>query len=88
LTKNAGRKKRYKKNSRYIVIFVLANYCTINKRVKMKEQKKNKEQAIEKIFGMKFTTNEALNKYKGPEYEAPKLKEIRKRFSKGIIIHE
>ena len=54
----------------------------------MKEQKKDEERVVEKIFGMELTTNEALNKYKGPEYEPPKLKEIQKRFSKGIIIHK
>jgi hypothetical protein len=54
----------------------------------MKEQEKKKEKVVEKMFGMEFTTNEALNKYKGPEFEPPKLKDIRKRFSKGIIIHK
>ena len=34
-----------------------------------------------------FTVNEELNKYKGPEFEPPKLKGIREKFSKGIIIH-
>jgi hypothetical protein len=53
----------------------------------MKEQKKNKEKVVEKMFGMELTTNEALNKYLGPEYAPPKLKEVEKRFSKGIIIH-
>ncbi|HEY8781644.1 MAG TPA: hypothetical protein VIM16_08530 [Mucilaginibacter sp.] len=53
----------------------------------MKEQKKNKEQVVEKMFGMEFTVDESLSKYKGPEFEPPKLKEIRKRFSKGVIIH-
>jgi len=53
----------------------------------MKEQKKEKAQIVENKFEMKFTVDESLNKYKGPEFEPPKLKEIRKRFSKGIIIH-
>ena len=53
----------------------------------MKEQKKNKEKVVEKIFGMELTTNEDLNKYLAPEYDPPKLKEIQKRFSKGIIVH-
>ena len=53
----------------------------------MKEQKKNKEQVVEKIFGMELTTNEALNKYLSPEYAPPKLKEIEKKFSRGVIIH-
>ena len=53
----------------------------------MKEQKKDKEKVVEKIFGMELTTNEALNKFRGPEFEPPKLKEIQKRLSKGIIIH-
>ena len=54
----------------------------------MKEQKKDKEQVVEKMFGMEFKTNEDLNKYRGPEYQPPKLKEIQKRFSKGLIIHK
>jgi|GEM_PF-5977885 len=53
----------------------------------MKEQKKDKEKVVEKARQMVFTTNEALNKFKGPEFEPPKLKEIQKRLSKGIIIH-
>jgi hypothetical protein len=55
--------------------------------MKMKEEKKDEEKVVAKMFGMELTTNEALNKYKAPEYEAPKLKEIKKKFSKGIIIH-
>jgi hypothetical protein len=51
----------------------------------MKEEKK--EKVVEKIFGMELTTNEALNKLRGPEFEPPKLKEIQKKLSKGIIIH-
>jgi hypothetical protein len=53
----------------------------------MKDAKKNKEEVVEKKFGMTFTIDESLNKYKGPEFEPPKLKEIQKKFSKGIIIH-
>ena len=53
----------------------------------MKDKKKNKEQVVEKMFGMEFTIDESLNKYKGPEFEPPKLKGIREKFSKGIIIH-
>jgi hypothetical protein len=53
----------------------------------MKEQKKTKEQVVEKRPEMQFTVNEELNKYKGPEFEPPKLKGIREKFSRGIIIH-
>ena len=53
----------------------------------MKEQKKQKEEVVEKMFGLELTTNEALDKYKAPEYASPKLEEVKKRFSKGIIIH-
>ena len=54
----------------------------------MKEQKKNKEKAAEKTREMVFTTDESLNKYKGPEFEPPKLKGIRERFKNGYIIHQ
>jgi hypothetical protein len=53
----------------------------------MKEQKEHKEQVVEKRPEMQFTINEDLNKYKGPEFEPPKLKKVREKFSKGIIIH-
>jgi len=53
----------------------------------MKDQKKEKEQVVENIFGIELTTNEALKKYLGPEHESPKLKEVRKKFSKGVIVH-
>jgi len=53
----------------------------------MKEQKKNKEKVVEKAREMVFTVDESLNKYKGPEFEPPKLKGIRKKFKNGIIIH-
>jgi len=52
----------------------------------MKNQK-NKEKVVEKMPEVKFTINEDLNKYSGPEFEPPKLKGIREKFSKGIIIH-
>jgi hypothetical protein len=54
----------------------------------MKEQKKDTDKVVEKRYGMEFTTNEALNKYKGPEFEPPKLKGIREKFSRGYIIHK
>ena len=53
----------------------------------MKEQKKNEEKAVEKVSHMEFTIDDSLNKYKTPEYQSPKLKEVEKRFSKGYIIH-
>jgi hypothetical protein len=53
----------------------------------MKEQKKEKEKVVEKMFGMELTIDESLNKYKAPQYQAPKLKEVEKRFSKGVITH-
>ena len=53
----------------------------------MKAQKKNKEEVVQKILGMELTIDESLNKYKAPEYQSPKLKEVEKRFSKGVIIH-
>jgi len=59
----------------------------INNSTKVKGQKKNKEQVVEKMPDLVFTIDESLNKYKGPEFEPPKLKGIREKFSKGIIIH-
>ena len=52
----------------------------------MKAIKKDKEQ-VEKLFGLELTVDESLNKYKSPEFEAPKLKDIQKKFSKPVIIH-
>ena len=59
----------------------------MNNSGKMKEEKKIKEKAVEKRFEVEFIIDESLNKYRAPEFEPPKLKEIQKRFSKGIIIH-
>jgi hypothetical protein len=54
----------------------------------MKEQKKTKERVAEKSSSdVKFTVDESLNKYKGPEYTPPKLKEIEKMFSKQVVHH-
>ena len=53
----------------------------------MKEQKKTKEQVVEKSSDVKFIVDESLNKYKGPKYTPPKLKEIEKMFSKQIVHH-
>ena len=53
----------------------------------MKEQKKNKVQIVKKAPDVEFTVDESLNKYKGPEYTPPKLKEIEKMFSKQIVHH-
>ena len=53
----------------------------------MKEQKKDKEKVVEKAREMVYTTNEALNKYRGPEFEPPKLKGINEKFKNGYIIH-
>jgi len=54
----------------------------------MKESKKSKVEVIEKVFGSELTIDESLNKYKGPEFEPPKLKGIREKFSRPIIIHK
>jgi hypothetical protein len=67
-----------------VIIFVMIIF---NLSIKMKEQKKNKEKVVEKMFGMELTTNEALNKYRGPEFEPPKLKGINEKFKNGYIIH-
>jgi hypothetical protein len=53
----------------------------------MKEQKKNKGQVGKKTPDVEFILDESLNKYKGPEYTPPKLKEIEKMFSKQIVHH-
>jgi hypothetical protein len=53
--------------------------------IAMKEQKKEKEQVVEKKTDVTYILNDALNKYKGTE--SPKLKEVREKFSKGFIIH-
>ena len=53
----------------------------------MKEQKEHKGQVDEKKPEMQFTIDESLNKYKDPKYASPKLKEVEKKFSKGVIIH-
>jgi hypothetical protein len=49
----------------------------------MKDQKKDTEPQVEKMFGMTFTVDENLNKYKAPEFESPKLKKVREKFSKS-----
>jgi len=54
----------------------------------MKEQKKDKEKVVEKMFDLELTLDESLDKYEGPEFDPPKLKEIEKKFSKRIIIHQ
>ena len=51
-----------------------------------KEQIKIKQKAVKKQPEMIFTVDESLNKYKGPEFESPKLKEIREEFKKPIVI--
>jgi hypothetical protein len=56
-----------------------------NNRVNMKSQKKTKEN-VETMPEVKFTVNEELNKYRAPEFEPPKLKGIKEKFSKGIVI--
>jgi len=38
------------------------------------------------MFGMEFTVDESLNKYKGPEFESPKLKIAKEKFSKPVVI--
>ncbi len=35
---------------------------------------------------IKFTVDPSLDKYKGPEFDPPKLKEIEKKFSKPVTI--
>jgi len=51
-----------------------------------KEQIKIKQKAVKKQPEMIFTVDESLDKYKGPEFESPKLKEIREQFKKPIVI--
>jgi glucose-6-phosphate 1-dehydrogenase len=58
---------------------------TIYNIAKMKEQKKNKEHVVEKMFGLELTTNEALNKYAGPEFKSEKLKKIERKLNKQVI---
>jgi hypothetical protein len=69
------------------IIFVLDNEYMINHSTEVKGQKKNKGQLVEKRSEMQFTIDESLNKYKDPKYAPSKLKEVEKKFSKGIIIH-
>jgi hypothetical protein len=52
----------------------------------MKETKKSKGQ-VGVMPEATFTVNEDLKKYTGPEFEPPKLKRIREKFSSPIIIH-
>lgn len=47
----------------------------------MKEPKKTPEKVVEKMFGFELTVDESLNKYKSPEFDPPKLKKIREKFS-------
>lgn len=51
----------------------------------MKAAEKDKKPQVEKLFGMTFTVNEELNKYKAPEYQPKKLAEIKKKGFKKII---
>jgi hypothetical protein len=76
-------RKQYK---RIVSIFVIDNGY-IDNSAKMKEQKEHKGQVDEKMPEMEFTIDESLNKYKDPKYAPPKLKEVEKKLSKGIIIH-
>ena len=52
----------------------------------MKAKKKDIEPKVESevFMGMTFTVNEALNKYKAPEYASPKLKKVEEKFRNGI----
>jgi hypothetical protein len=49
----------------------------------MKDQKKDIKPQVEHTFGMTFTVDESLNKYKAPEFESPKLRKVREKFSKS-----
>jgi hypothetical protein len=53
----------------------------------MKEQIKNKSNGEIKQPEMVFTVDHSLDKYSGPEFDPPKLKKVKERFSKGVIIH-
>lgn len=52
----------------------------------MKEVKKNQDLIDKMLAGTTFTTNEELSKYRGPEFEPPKLKKIREKFKGPVII--
>ena len=53
------------------------------RKFKMKDQKKDIKPQAEHTFGMTFTVDESLDKYKAPEFESPKLKKVREKFSKS-----
>ncbi len=48
----------------------------------IKEQTKNKRKTVKKLPEMVFTVDETLDKYKGPEFESPKLKQVSEKFAK------
>ena len=52
----------------------------------MKVQEKNIKSEAEKTFGLKLTLDEALNKYSGPEFAPPKLKDIEEKFRKQAAL--
>lgn len=53
----------------------------------MKDQKKAKDVvAVEYFSALKFTLDEALDKFSGPEFAPPKLKEAEKKV-KNMVIH-
>jgi len=52
----------------------------------MKAQKKDKEQVVERLFGLELTVDDSLDKYKGAEFESPKLKKIREKISGPVLI--
>ena len=58
----------------------------INTVAEMKEVKKNQDLIDKMLAGTTFTTNEELSKYRGPEFEPPKLKKIREKFKGPVII--
>lgn len=51
----------------------------------MKAQKKDTKAEVEKAFGLNLTLNEDLNKYSGPEFAPPKLKDIEEKFRKQTV---
>jgi hypothetical protein len=52
------------------------------KMAEIKEQTKNKRKTVKKLPEMVFTVDETLDKYKGPEFESPKLKQVSEKFAK------
>jgi len=53
----------------------------------IKEQTKNKEKTVKKLPEIVITVDETLDKYKGPEFESPKLKQVREKFAKLETIY-